>query len=83
MFTALLLATAVTAICSLAALTLLLRFLWSVYCRGGSADMRAAAESVRLIRPPLGMTGSSRHELKSAMLHSHPEHATDGSDHDA
>lgn len=42
----------VPSVCGVATLWLTLRFLWRVYARGGAKDLTAAADVIRLLRPP-------------------------------
>lgn len=58
-----LLAALVPSLCSLAALWMILRFLWRVYRDGGAADMRSAAEALRLVRPQLGLGALRRKQM--------------------
>jgi hypothetical protein len=71
MLTSLLLATVVPAICSLVALWLILRFFWRVYRHGGPADMHAAAQALRLVRPPIGAPRARRRLARRAALSLH------------
>lgn len=83
MLTSLLLATVVPAVSSLMALWLVLRFFWRVYRHGGPADMRAAAEALRLVRPPIGASRAPRRLARRATLSGHDDnglaHHADGS----